>query len=148
MNNPYGTAVRMSKFAVVGLSGLVVNSGILWILTHFFHIDYRIASLLAIEVAILNNYVWNTVWTWRDRPADSVGHVLRRFVKFNGASALVALINWLSLIALTEWFHIEMMISNLIGIFAASIFNFLVSHYWTFGTKEKKLPIRGDSHVL
>ena len=42
----------------------------LFVLTHNTHsISYLTATALAVELAVLNNFVWHQLWTWRDRPS-------------------------------------------------------------------------------
>lgn len=55
------------KFAVVGASGVLVNLLAMWGLIHTTQLgDWR-ASALATLVATVNNYIWNNLWTFRDR---------------------------------------------------------------------------------
>lgn len=62
---------RLIKFSLVGGSGIIVNMGIFFILNEFFGLIYKISSIISIELAIINNYTWNSLWTWKDRATDS-----------------------------------------------------------------------------
>ena len=44
------------------------------------------SKVIAASTAILNNFLWNDAWTFRDSPRVSAGmrHRLRRLLKFNG----------------------------------------------------------------
>jgi dolichol-phosphate mannosyltransferase len=58
---------RFIKFAIVGGIGIIVNLLSLILIIRFLGFrDWR-ASSLATGVAIINNYVLNNVWTYRDR---------------------------------------------------------------------------------
>jgi dolichol-phosphate mannosyltransferase len=124
---------RIIKFGTVGVSGVFVNSAILWFLTEIVSIDYRFSAITAIEISILNNFLWNSVWTWKDHKASGSASILRRLLKFHLSCIFTAFfINYGLLILLTELFNVPYMISNLIGIAVGSAVNFLASHFWVF----------------
>ncbi len=47
---------ELIKFGVVGGSGVLVNMGLLFILTSFLSVRLEIASPIAIELSILSNF--------------------------------------------------------------------------------------------
>jgi dolichol-phosphate mannosyltransferase len=130
------TANRAFKFGTVGVSGVIVNTGILYFFTEQCGLDYRISSLIAIELSIINNFIWNSLWTWADKKVTSKRTLSKRFVKFHLSSAFTAfIVNYGLLILLTELLHIPYQLSNLIGIAIGSLFNFFFSHFWVFRHK-------------
>jgi putative flippase GtrA len=64
-------SVRFSKFTVVGLSNAVVDLGILNLFLWLAHTrDPSVLALyngIALVLANVNSYVWNTRWTFRGR---------------------------------------------------------------------------------
>jgi dolichol-phosphate mannosyltransferase len=132
--------VRLLKFGTVGGSGVIVNSGILYLLTEFLSIDYRISSLAAIECAIINNFLWNYYWTFSERKSARKRGFFSMMLKFNLSSGFTAfVVNWGILFILTEHFHIYYQISNLIGIGLGTIVNFCFSHFWAFTPVNEKI---------
>ncbi len=121
---------RFNKFCFVGLSGALVNLGLLYLLTEFVGIYYLVSSIIAIETSIITNFMLNNAWTWRDRRKKGV--LLRRFFKFNLVSIGSLVINWSLLYVLTAFSGLYYILSNIIGIGVAALWNFLVNHYWTF----------------
>src|SRR5882762_3894228 len=80
------------KFNVVGVVGFVLQAGVLFLLTHTTQrISYLAATALAVELAVLNNFVWHQLWTWRDRPSATRGETLRRLAKFNLSNGLFSI---------------------------------------------------------
>src|ERR1700724_2083964 len=77
---------RLSKFLVVGGTGMLVNSLMLVLLFQWAHMPLIIASALSTEVAIVNNFCWNDRWTF-----GRTQFSLSRFTRFNLVS-LVGLI--------------------------------------------------------
>ncbi len=125
---------RVLKFAVVGGSGVLVNMGVLYLLTHYARIHYMVSSVFAIEFSILTNFLLNNYWTWRDRMGKSF---FRKFLQYHisvGVSAVLA--NWLLLVFLTEVAGIYYLISNLIGIGVGMLFNFVLNDLWTFRQRQ------------
>jgi dolichol-phosphate mannosyltransferase len=132
--------VKLLKFGTVGGSGVIVNSGILYALTELLSIDYRISSLVAIEFAIINNFLWNYHWTFSERKAARKRGFFSMMLKFNISSGFTAfVINWGTLFLLTEHVHIYYQISNLIGIGLGTVVNFCLSHFWAFTPVNEKI---------
>src|SRR2546428_13595853 len=80
-----GEGYRLSRqgvsFGVVGLSGTVLNTGLVYVLYGLLRWPLPLAVALATEVAILNNYLWNDRWTFGRRDPSA-----RRLVRFNLSS--------------------------------------------------------------
>src|SRR5438105_6662849 len=77
---------RLGRFLVVGGTGVLVNSLALLILFQWAHLALVLASALAAELAIVNNFYWNDRWTFRlPLPADNKRTQLSlgRFTRFN-----------------------------------------------------------------
>jgi dolichol-phosphate mannosyltransferase len=128
-----GHVARFVKFCIVGGSGVLVNAGLFRLLMRGAGLDYRLAAVAAIETAIVNNFLWNYLWTFRDRKASRVRDMLVMFVRFNLSSGLTAMaVNWGLLVFLKEVFGVYEEIANLIGIAAGTVANFLASHLWAF----------------
>jgi dolichol-phosphate mannosyltransferase len=121
------------KFGIVGGSGVVVNAGLFRLFFKYGGLDYRVASIIAIEIAIINNFFWNYLWTFRERRTKSFRDMLYALVRFNVSSGLTALVvNWGILVLLKEMLGMYEEGANLIGIAAGTLANFLMSHLWAF----------------
>jgi dolichol-phosphate mannosyltransferase len=135
-------AVRISKFGTVGLSGVVVNAGLLFLLTEKLKIDYKISALISIELSIANNFCWNTLWTWSDKKINGQKKVFARFIKFQISSLFSAyVVNYSILIGLTELAHFPYYLSNIIGIVFGSFLNFIFGHFWVFRRGQEQVTI-------
>lgn len=121
---------RILKFSTVGMSGFIVNMGVLFLLSEFLHIFYIVSSIIAIEISIITNFFLNDLWTWSDREKKSWFNRIIQYHISVGVTAI--LINWVLLILLTEFFGIYYLISNFIGISAGTLFNFIINDIWTF----------------
>jgi len=129
-----GEAGQFLKFCMVGVSGVLVNMGLLWALTRFIGTDYRISAIFAIEVSILSNFMLNESWTFRKRPKKN--SLTNRLASFNLACAIGAVLNYIILVGLTEIFHLHYLLSNLVGIACATLWNYFMSATWVWKSAE------------
>jgi Predicted membrane protein len=124
---------KLFKFGMVGLSGIVVNEGLLIYLKEFAGFEIWIASLIAIELSIVSNFILNDLWTFG---ADQGGHALgrrwQRFASFQFVSVGGAVINFVILNVLATWVGIDYRIANILGILVAFMWNFLVNRRVTW----------------
>jgi putative flippase GtrA len=122
------------KFNVVGVGGFALQAGALFLLTHITHsISYLTATVLAVELAVLNNFVWHQLWTWRDRPSSTVNETLRRLAKFNITTGLVSIAgNLVFMSILVGRLGVAIVLANLISVLACSLLNFILADRLAF----------------
>ncbi len=121
-----GQIVRFLRFCTVGLSGVFVNEGALIFFTEVHGLYLVYSSVLAVEIAIISNFLFNEFWTFRDRSTQrpSMANRLRRFAKFNLICALGGVLNVLVLWALTDLAGLYYLLSNLFGIGVSTLWNY------------------------
>ncbi|MEU4892442.1 GtrA family protein [Streptomyces sp. NPDC044780] len=123
-----GLAVR---FAVVGGGGVLVNTVVLFVLYHWAGLPLLAASSIAVEIAVVHNYLLNDRWTFAVRTPS-----LRRFIKFNvtvlGGLAVNVFIVW-SLVRA----GMHLLMANCLGIAAAFAVNFASSTGWVWGRRSR-----------
>ena len=128
---------RFLKFGTVGASGTFVNLGVLYIGQEFvfraiaqpeMRLNFSLSG--AILVATINNFTWNRIWTWQDRPRNQGRSVLVQF----GQYALACWVGILLQVVFTKILvvYLHYLVANLIAIVFASVFNFIVNDLWTF----------------
>ena len=123
------------KFNAVGAIGIVVQLAALAILKTLLRMEYLLATALAVEIAVLHNFIWHDRWTWAER-ARGKGHGrlpwvrLARFNLSTGAVSIAA--NLLLMRLLVGRLHVQYLLANMLSIAAASIANFLLSDLLVF----------------
>lgn len=134
---------RPLRFGVVGLSGIVVNSAILWVLVRELHLAVTLGSVLATEVAILSNFLLNDRWTFRGARERSF---MQRLVRFNGVALGGMAITVGILTTLASYTHLHLLFANLLAVGAATGWNYLVNSRWTWrqGTGDRVQGIGGS----
>ncbi|MBU1993075.1 GtrA family protein [Patescibacteria group bacterium] len=110
---------RFIKFAIVGFSGIIVNEGLLFLLTEFGSLFYLYSSIIAIEASVLSNFLLNDVWTFNDRRKKGKKNFLRRLFNWHITRSITIGVNFLILWGLTTS-GTHYLISNLIGIIVAT----------------------------
>lgn len=124
---------RWRKFIAVGAIGVAAQLGALIFFHRFLRLDYLTATALAVETAVLHNFVWHERWTWRDRVRSKRGGVIIRLLRFNLGAGSVSI---LSNLALMRWLvgmhHAQYLIANLAAIAAGAAANFLLSDLLVF----------------
>ena len=122
------------KFNLVGVLGFALQAGALFALTHNSHpISYLTATVLAVELAILNNFFWHQLWTWRDRPSSTVNETLRRLAKFNLTTGLVSIGgNLIFMSILVGRLGFAIVLANLISVLGCSLLNFILADRLAF----------------
>ncbi|MDV3103683.1 glycosyltransferase [Thermococcus waiotapuensis] len=124
-----GEIDRIVKFSIVGTVGIAVNEGFLWVFVSGLGMNEYVANIPATELAILNNFFLNDLWTFRDlRTAP----LWKRLFTFHIASLMGAVVQWL-IYAPLVYLRINYLVANLIGIGASFIVRFLFSRSVTWG---------------
>ena len=123
--------IRPISFGLVGLSGVVVNTVILWGLVQGLGLPVLLSSALATEAAILSNFLLNDRWTFRT--AAHQGRLVQRLLRFNGVALGGMSITSAVLAALTAHGHLPLLFANLLAVGAAMAWNYVVNSRWTWG---------------
>ena len=77
-NPPPSKFVRWCKFNFVGGIGIGVQFAALFLVKSVLHFNYLAATAIAVEAAVVHNFVWHEQFTWVDRTrSDGVQPSLR-----------------------------------------------------------------------
>jgi putative flippase GtrA len=119
--------IQLLKFSVVGASGYVVNLAVFALLVHGADWDYRLAAVGSWLVAVLNNFSWNRLWTFRDRR----GHYGHQGARFFIVAAIALVANLIVLTALVS-LGLPKVPAQAIAIVAVTPLNFVGNKLWSF----------------
>lgn len=70
---------RFLRFAIVGISGTVVDFGLFNIFSILFSIPVILSSIFSFSVAVFNNFYWNRVWTYPESKKLNLAGQLFKF---------------------------------------------------------------------
>ncbi|MGH9672906.1 MAG: GtrA family protein [Bryobacteraceae bacterium] len=120
------------KFYTVGGLGIVVQLAVLALLKTGAGMHYLMATAVAVEAAVLHNFLWHERWTWSDRTSGVTG-VASRCVRFHISNGILSLAGNLVLMRLLVGsMGFPYLPSNLASILVCALLNFLASEYLVF----------------
>jgi putative flippase GtrA len=136
--------LRWIKFNAVGGIGIVVQLAALAVLRTWLKLDYLLATGLAVEIAVIHNFLWHERFTWADRPARRPMQSLVRLAKFNASNGALSMVgNVVLMRLLIGEVNLNYVVANLIAIVACSLVNFLLSDRLVFDGEAKPAAISG-----
>ena len=122
---------RWLKFNAVGAIGILVQLAALAILKSLLHVQYLIATALAVELAVLHNFIWHERWTWKDRTGGP--GTFGRLLRFNLSTGALSIVSNLVLMRVfVGAMHLPLLPANLLSIAMTALANFVVSEAWVF----------------
>ncbi len=120
--------LQLVRFAAVGASGYVVNLAVFAACVHLAGIDYRIASVLAFLVSVINNFWLNRHWTFDARHRHPRGQAARFFTV-----SLVAFgFTYMILIGLVDGAGLTKVLAQAIAVVAGTPLSFVGQKLWSF----------------
>lgn len=137
---------RFLKFSFVGVTGTIVDFGVMNVMSLVFHLPLLWAQAISFTIAVVNNFLWNRFWTYPDSRSKRAPQQLMQFVLINLVGILVRtpLIAWLNNLILkalnnaairlpVENFVISQNAALAVSILIILFWNFFANRYWTYG---------------
>jgi putative flippase GtrA len=123
---------RIARFQVVGLIGIGVQLATVWLLVHG-GMRPLLATGLAVECAIVHNFAWHRLWTWRERTDVPVPTAFLRFQLTNGLVSLLG--NVIMVAVLMRAFPMSATAANVIAIAVCAAANFASAEFFVFASR-------------
>lgn len=136
---------RFLKFLVVGLSGAIVDFGIMNLLRLGLNVPLIWAQAISFICAVINNFLWNRFWTYPESRSRNAPKQLIQFFIINTIGILIRtpLVPWLDKIfyrllnqsnytftlstqVISQNFALALSISIII------LWNFFANRFWTY----------------
>lgn len=118
---------QLARFGAVGASGYAVNLAVYWLGLQA-RIDYRGAAALAFGVALVNNFAWNRLWTFR----ASGGQMRAQAARFMVVSAAAFLVSLALLAVFVRDLGTPKLLAQAVAIIAMTPASFLANKLWSF----------------
>ena len=128
-------AIRWLKFNFVGGLGIGVQLGSFALLAGALRVHYLVATPLAVEAAVLHNFVWHERFTWKDRTqgASRPRDVAMRLVRFHAGNGAVSILGNVALMRLlVGTLHLNKYLASGASIALCSLLNFAASEWFVF----------------
>ena len=120
--------VRWLKFNAVGGMGIVVQLLALALLLRILKFHFLWATVLAVETAVLHNFIWHWRWTWADRRSEGLNHMAATLLRFNFSNGMISLFGTVLCTGiLTGIFKLNPLLANVLSLGPCCVINYLVS---------------------
>ena len=134
-----GQIRRWGVFNAVGILGFVLQLAVLFALRRGLSMNYLAATGLAVEAAVLHNFVWHEHVTWADVIASLRHGVWWRLLRFHAANGIVSIVGNLGFTwALVERLRLPYLIANAVSVLICSLLNFVLSDRFVFRGEMRK----------
>jgi dolichol-phosphate mannosyltransferase len=133
---------RFPRFAAVGLTGVGVDMALLFLLSDPRALGWGLtqSKVLAAEAAIVNNFIWNDSWTFRDiaRQLGGGGARLKRFARFNLICTMGLALSVLLLALQVDVLGANRYVANAIAIALVTAWNFWMNKAFSWAPPEAR----------
>lgn len=130
---------RWIRFSAGGTYGSLLQLLALMILAKWWPLAW--ATSLAVEAAVLHNFIWHELYTWRDRHVRGLRALLGRLVRFQMSNGLISIAGNVVLTSLLhEHLGIPAVIANVMAIGLCGAFNFAASEWLVFARAPRTYP--------
>jgi putative flippase GtrA len=124
------------RFYTVGFGGVVLQLTALAALEKGLGLGYLPATAIAVELAILHNFLWHERWTWADRTRSARGKP-GRFLRFHLANGVLSILGNVALMTvLVGRLRLPVIQANVMSIALCSALNFLAADRFVFRAPE------------
>lgn len=137
--------LRFLKFAFVGVTGTIVDFGIMNLMSLVFGVPLVWAQIISFSLALINNFLWNRFWTYPESRSKAAHRQLLQFILINIVGILVRtpLVPWFDRIILNlldngnvhlRWdnFIISQNLALAAAIGIVFLWNYFANRYWTY----------------
>ncbi|MDY6873427.1 MAG: GtrA family protein [Chloroflexota bacterium] len=144
---------RFVKFAFVGVTGTIVDFGLMNLFSFVFKVPLIWAQAVSFSIAVVNNFLWNRFWTYPDSRSKAAHFQLIQFALINVVgiavrTPLIPLLNTNILKILASWdlslpLRNEVISQNValaISVGVVMLWNFFANRYWTYSDVSKDEP--------
>jgi putative flippase GtrA len=120
--------IQFVKFCLVGGTGALVDMTVLFLLADpkTLALNITLSKVLAAEVAMLNNFAWNEIWTFRQTSGARAYHEgwFHRLLKFNAICGCGIGLAVLFLNLFHTWLGWNLYASNFTAVMLVTLWNF------------------------
>jgi len=121
------TTQKFLKFGTVGFIGYLINAISLWYFGRLGWVEW-LMWLLSTELAIISNFTWNNLWTFKEEKFTRVINIFKKFLQFNLTSAGALIIQTVAGTFLTKFLgqQYRQLILPLVIVFLVLPYNWLM----------------------
>lgn len=127
------------KFSIVGSVGACINILVYIMSFEVFDMNYIFSATVAFLIALINNFVWNSLWTFYYHKLKFMINVTSRFAKYLSSNLISLGVNLTILKFGVLIFGVQYhVIFQILGIVLGGVSNFLFAKYFVFKQSNSK----------
>lgn len=132
MGRKVETALRIPKYVLVNAAGTVVDTAVLWLVSHhIFHSfagEYILSPFISFECAVLFNFICSFFLIWKDRmDIGNARTFISRYLLYNLSCTMTFLLKMGLLLFFKFLFGWDVIICNLTALCVSGVVNFVMS---------------------
>lgn len=132
MGRKVETALRIPKYVLVSAAGTVVDTVVLWLVSHhIFHSfagEYLLSPFISFECAVLFNFICSFFLIWKDRmDIRNARTFISRYLLYNLSCTMTFLLKMGLLLFFKFLFGWDVVICNLVALCVSGVVNFVMS---------------------
>lgn len=132
MGRKVETALRIPKYVLVSAAGTVVDTAVLWLVSHhIFHSfagEYILSPFISFECAVLFNFICSFFLIWKDRmDIGNARTFISRYLLYNLSCTMTFLLKMGLLLFFKFLFGWDVIICNLTALCVSGVVNFVMS---------------------
>jgi putative flippase GtrA len=139
---------RGGRFLLSGLAGFVAQVAALSLLVSLTTLHYAVATVIAVEIAIVVNFIFHERWTWRDRTRDT--GAAGRLLRFNALTGITSILGGVAVTALlVETMGMNPIVASVLSVVTLGVVNFIGADTLVFRAAAglAALSIAGGAHA-
>jgi dolichol-phosphate mannosyltransferase len=127
---------KLIQFGIVGGLMIVLNIGILYILTNILGLYYIISAIISYQILLFLSFTLNDRWTFRSVAHHKLRLKFHRFAAYYAVSLSGMLLNIVILYVLTEFGQIYYLMSSFLATCIVFLWNYLINSAYTWGERD------------
>jgi dolichol-phosphate mannosyltransferase len=127
---------RFIRFCLVGLSGVGLTLTSMWLFTSVLGLFYVASAVITSFLAITSNFIWNDLWTFRDRRRRGLRNLVARWAGFAMARSLLFLLGLALLPLFVQVAGLHYLPATVMIIGIQTVFSYGVSILWIWRKRD------------
>lgn len=122
--------LKFIKFGLVGVSGLIIDFALTWLLKEKAKINPFVANAAGFLVAASSNWYLNRIWSFESQNSE----LFEEYLAFLVVSLVGLLINSLALYIGLKRYKLSFYVAKAVAIGVTTFWNFFANYFYTFAT--------------
>lgn len=119
--------MQFVRFMLVGFLNTTLGLMLILVAMRWLHLDYRLANVSGYAAGCVLSFLLNRIWTFKDG-----GNWQGSAVRWAFVVAICFGFNFLTVIILREWCHVDAMLAQLGGIIMYTLTSFVGGRFFAF----------------